>query len=126
MSVTGLGRCGLCHKQIQEMTPVNSVMLGRPPRAYLVHAGCKSQEPEHVGYTVDGRGQLEPPYPVPQSSDEVQVVTSLGDFMPGVVPPEKVPAMPVKEQLGQRKPPVKKAAPKKKTAAKNEKVETSE
>jgi hypothetical protein len=119
MSVKGLGRCGICHKQIDEMVAVNNVMLGRPPRAYLCHAGCKSQEPSHAAYTVDGRGQLEPPYPAPQPSDEVQVVTSLGDFMPemaDVVASEPTPAMPVKEQKGTRKPPVKKATPAKKVS----------
>lgn len=115
MSSTGLGKCGICHRQIPEMTPVNSVMLGRPSRAYLCHKDCKQNEPDHPAYTVDGRGQLEPPHPAPQPSNEVKVVTSLGEFMPemaGVVAPEPAPAMPVKEMKG-RVAPAKKAPAKK-------------
>jgi hypothetical protein len=106
MASTGLGKCALCHRTINDATPIRNVTLGRPPRAYLCHAGCAKDAPEVVSYTVDGRGQLEPPYLAPQSSDEVQVVTSLGDFMPeisDVVASEPTPAMPVKEQVGRRR-----------------------
>lgn len=99
MTATGLGKCGLCHGQIPEMTPIRSVMLGRPPRAYICHAGCAEDAPPVAAYTVDGRGQLEPPHPSSQPSDEVKIVTSLGSF----VPDKPTPAMPVKEQRGLRK-----------------------
>jgi hypothetical protein len=115
MSVKGLGKCAICHRQINEMTPINSVMLGRPQRAYLCHKECKTQEPPRVGYTVDGRGELQPPHPEPQPSDEVKIVTSLGDFMPQISAPEAPEPTPVKEQKGR---PAKKAAPAKKAPAK--------
>lgn len=37
----GLGKCGLCHRSIRQTDSIDSIMLGRPPRAYICHQSCK-------------------------------------------------------------------------------------
>src|ERR1700739_5011398 len=110
MSVKGLGRCGLCHRQIDEATPVNTVMLGRPARAYMCHKDCKQNEPPRIDYTPDGRGVLAPPHGTPEPSDTVLVTTppdvqdQLNDHLRTISKQtESMPTMPVKEQVGRRR-----------------------
>ncbi len=39
--IPNLGPCGICSKPIHEFTPTDSVLLGYPPKGYLVHKDCK-------------------------------------------------------------------------------------
>jgi hypothetical protein len=39
--INGLGKCPLCWKQIQEMTPIDNVSLGRPAKSWVCHKDCK-------------------------------------------------------------------------------------
>lgn len=83
---TSLGSCGLCGRQIDQMTPIGHVLLGVPKTPYLAHKGCAD----------DSRAPTPAETLVVSTPAEISPESFPGDVEP-VAPP------PVREQRGRRK-----------------------